>query len=184
MPTSLRHLILGLLTQRPMSGYDIKRVLKSLDWLVGNPSFGSLYPALHALLKDKLVSVEVFAQQDKPSRKVYTITDAGREVLQEWVDRPISAGVSLKTFVMRLILADNLSPTNLVAQLNQRREQVSGNRANLEQAVQLLDTDREMKRHLALDYGLALATAELAWLDGVLSRLSQQSMPVEVVQSD
>ena len=40
---SLRYFILGLLTQQPMSGYDIKRSLKGLIWLIGNPSGGSLY---------------------------------------------------------------------------------------------------------------------------------------------
>ena len=55
MPTgtgSFRYSILGLLTHEPMSGYDIKRFLESLGWLVGSPSYGSIYPALHALLED------------------------------------------------------------------------------------------------------------------------------------
>ena len=56
---SFRYFVLGLLAQRSMSGYDIKRFLKSLSWLIGSPSFGSLYPALHALLKDELVTVKV-----------------------------------------------------------------------------------------------------------------------------
>ncbi len=80
---STRHFILGLLTRQPMSGYDIKRFLKQLSWLVDSPSFGSLYPALHALLKDDRVTVEVIPRQDKPPRKIYTITEAGRQVLQE-----------------------------------------------------------------------------------------------------
>ena len=42
-----RHLVLGLLARQPMSGYDIKRFFKSLSWLIGSPSFGSRYPALH-----------------------------------------------------------------------------------------------------------------------------------------
>jgi PadR family transcriptional regulator AphA len=51
-----------------MSGYDIKRFLKSLGWLIDGPSFGSLYPALRALLKDGLVTVEVVSSQDRPPR--------------------------------------------------------------------------------------------------------------------
>ncbi len=170
---SLRHLILGLLTQKPMSGYDIKHVLKSLDWLVGNPSFGSLYPALHAMLEDDLVSVEVIPQHDKPSRKVYTITDEGQEALQEWAKQPVSASVSLKTFVMRLILADNLPRANLIAHLQQRRAQVADNHSTLARTVEVLDTEQELKQRLALDYGLTLATAELAWLDNTVSWLEE-----------
>ena len=85
---SLRHFILGLLAQQPMSGYDIRQVLNGLGWLVGNPSFGSLYPALHALLKDGMVTVDVDARPGRPSRKIYSIADAGRQTLQEWSDQP------------------------------------------------------------------------------------------------
>ena len=55
----IRHFILGLLTQQPMSGYGIKRSLKSLSWLIDSPSFGSIYPALRTLQEDGLVTVEV-----------------------------------------------------------------------------------------------------------------------------
>ena len=47
MPTGnrdFRYFILGLLSQQPMSGYDAKQYLESLGWLVGNPSFGAIYP--------------------------------------------------------------------------------------------------------------------------------------------
>jgi PadR family transcriptional regulator AphA len=168
---SFRHFILGLLSQQPMSGYDIKRVLKSLAWLIGDPSFGSLYPALHALLRDGLATVEILPRQDKPPRKVYSITDAGREVLQEWIDQPAS-NASLKAFVMRLNLADSLSPAGLVAHLKQRRAQVAAHRATLEQADRALDEGEDLGQRLSLNYGLALANAELAWLDRKLDGLS------------
>jgi DNA-binding PadR family transcriptional regulator len=50
---SLRYFVLGLLAQEPMSGYDIKRFLKGLNWLIGSPSDGSLYPNLRALLQEE-----------------------------------------------------------------------------------------------------------------------------------
>ncbi len=181
---SFRHSILGLLTQQPMSGYDIKRVLKSLGWLLGNASFGSLYPALHTLLKDGLVIVEVDSRQNKPSRKIYSITKAGRQTLEEWINQPIGPHTSIKAFVLRLILADNLSQTGLIAQLYQRRAQVATHRTALEQMVRALDGGTSSSQRLALGYGLSMATAELAWLDSTLNRLSQQPLSMEVVESN
>jgi PadR family transcriptional regulator AphA len=180
---SFRHLILGLLTQQPMTGYDIRRVLQSLGWLVGNPSFGSLYPTLHALLKDGLVTVAVTPRQEKPSRKVYSITDAGKQELQEWIDHSVVSNASLKAFVMRLILADNYARPGLVAHLQQRHVQVTEHHAALEQAARTLDECTNWQR-LALDYGLALATAELAWLNSTLNRLSQRPLPMEATQDN
>jgi PadR family transcriptional regulator AphA len=170
---SIRHFILGLLTRQPMSGYDIKRFLKSLSWLIDSPSFGSLYPALHALLEDGLVTVEILSRQDKPPRKIYTITEKGRQALQEWMDRPIAPGVSLKAFVMRLILASNLSHASLIAYLEQRHNQVATHQLALEQTAQATDDDMDLGERLALDYGLAVAAAELAWLDRALTQLSE-----------
>jgi len=184
---SFRYFVLGLLAQRSMSGYDIKRFLKSLSWLIGSPSFGSLYPALHALLKDELVTVKVAPRKGKPPRKIYSITETGRQTLKEWMNQPLTPRAPLKAFAMRLILADNFSYAGLIAHLQQRRDQVAAHHAALEQTTKGGHGKAPLGHHLALDYGSALAIAELAWLDSTLNRLSQSSqqpLPIEVVQSD
>ncbi len=181
---STRHLILGLLTRQPMSGYDIKRFLKQLSWLVDGPSFGSLYPALHALLEVDQVTVEVIPRQDKPPRKIYTITEMGRQVLHEWLDQPVVAGVSLKAFLMRLMLAGNLSHDGLITHLQQRHTQVAAHQITLQQATEAMDEGMDLGDRLTLDYGLTVAAAELIWLDRTLVRLSQPALSVETVQSD
>jgi DNA-binding PadR family transcriptional regulator len=166
-----------------MSGYDIKCLLESWSWLVDSPSFGSLYPTLHALQDDGLVTVERVPGQGKPARKVYTITEAGMQALREWVDQPVAQDASLKTFIMRLILASNFSHTGLIAYLQQRRSQVTVHRATLEQIAGTLDEMGDLGQRLASDYGLALASAELVWLDSALEHLSQQPLPMEVVRN-
>jgi PadR family transcriptional regulator AphA len=181
---SIRHLILGLLTQQSMSGYDIKRSLKSLSWLIDSPSFGSIYPALRALREDDLVTIEVASRQGKPPRKIYTITEAGRLALREWMDQPVAPGASLKTFMMRLIVANNFSHTGLISHLQQRRSQVALHYTTLKQIAGTLDGTIDSGQHLAFGYGLTLATAELAWLDSTLEQLSQQPLPMEVVKGD
>ena len=170
---SIRHFILGLLARQPMSGYDIKRFLKSLSWLIDSPSFGSLYPALHALLNDELVTVEVIPRPDKPPRKIYSITEAGRQALREWMEQPVTSGVSLKAFLMRLILASNLSHAGLLAHLQQRHTQVAAHQLALEQTAEAMDERMDLGERLAIDYGLSIATAELVWLDRTLTQISQ-----------
>ena len=181
---SIRQFILGLVNRQPMSGYDIKRFLKSLSWLIDSPSFGSLYPALHALLENGLVTVEVVSRQDKPPRKIYSITEAGRQILQEWLGQPIGSGVSLKAFLMRLVLASNLSQAGLVAYLEQRRTQVSAHQLDLEQTAGVMDEGMDLGERLALEYGLAVAAAELDWLDSTLAQQSQQPQSAEAQPGD
>ena len=171
---SLRYFILGLLTQQSMSGYDIKRFLKGLSWLVGCPSGGSLYPVLGALREHELVTVEVIPGLDRPPKKIYTITEPGRQELQVWIDQPVTSNAPLKAFVMRLLLAGNFSSNGLTAHLRQRRSQVRAHHEALNQAVSAPREEGDVGQHLAMDYGLALATAELDWLDRTLSELSRQ----------
>jgi PadR family transcriptional regulator AphA len=179
--SSIQQLVLGLLTQQPMSGYGIKRFLKNLGWLIDSPSFGSLYPALHALLEDGLVTVEVVSNQDRPPRKIYTITQAGGQALRELTAQPVASGASLKAFVMRLIMTSSLSHDGLIAHLQQRRSQVAVHRDSLEQTVKTLDGTKDCGQRLTFGYALAMAMAELAWLDTALEELSHQPLPVEVV---
>ena len=181
---SLRYFILGLLTQQPMSGYDIKRFLKGLSWLIGSPSGGSLYPVLRALRQEGLVTVEVVPNADRPPRKIYSVTEAGHQTLQAWIEQPIAANAPLRAFVMRLLLADSHSPARLSAHLQQRRAQVATHHARLVGGLETPGARLNPGQQLARDYGLALATAELAWLDITLDRLRDQPPPEEDVQSE
>jgi len=180
----IRHFILGLLTRQPMSGYDIKRFLKSLSWLIDVPSLGSLYPSLHTLLRDGLVTMEVVASKDRPPRKIYSITEAGEEALRTWLNQPSEPNASLKKFIMRLALADQLSQVSLLTHLEQRRARVAAQKMTLEQAVEAEDEGADSGERLMLDYGLSLAAAELAWLDSTLARLSQPSLSVEAAENE
>jgi PadR family transcriptional regulator AphA len=180
---SFRHFALGLLNQQPMSGYDIKRYFKILGWLIDGPSFGNIYSSLRLLLQEGLATVEVVPQENKPSRKVYSVTEAGRQVLREWIEQPIAANSSLKAFVMRLTLAGSFSQAKLIEHLEQRRNQVSVHRTALEQTAESLEGAADTQG-LMLEYGMALAATEMQWLDSTIDRLSKQPLPVEVVQGN
>ena len=181
---SARYLILGLLAQQARSAYGIKRLVRDLNWLVGSPSFGTLYPALQTLRQEGLVTVDHASHQDGLPKKIYNVTQAGREALQEWIDRPIAPEPSLKTFVMRLILADSLSQAGLVSLLHQRRAQVTSNLAALEDTTETQDKAIDLGQRLTLGYGSTVARAELTWLKSMLNRLSGEPLPVEVVRDD
>lgn len=177
---SLRYFVLGLLTQQPMSGYDIRRFVKSLSWLIGGVSSGGLYPALRALLGDGLGTVDIKLRTDRPPRKVYAITDVGRRELRQWVDRPTGPDSSMKAFIMRLLVASNYSPAGLIARIEQRRLQAAASRLALDEALAAMGDSADLGQRLALGYALSVADAELAWLDRELGRVSQEASLVEV----
>jgi DNA-binding PadR family transcriptional regulator len=174
---SFRYVILGLLALQPMSGYDIRRSLAGLSWLTGSPSGGSLYPLLRALRQEQLVTVETVSRLDRPPRKIYSITKSGRQVLQTWAGQPVSTCASLKAFLMRLFLADSHPRARLSAHLRERRAQVASHHKLLADGLEIPGAVSNLGQRLAVGYGLALATAELAWLDETLDQLPGQSLP-------
>lgn len=170
---SFRYFILGLLVKRSMSGYDVRRLLRSLDWLLGSPSFGTIYPALHGLLEDEWVSVEVVPHPTRPPRKIYTITEAGTRALAEWAVGPSPSSAGLRGFIMRLILEGDSASDGLAAHLRQRQEAVAAHRSALEQATEELGEGASLGELVAIEYGLAIASAEMAWLAGKLDHLTE-----------
>jgi PadR family transcriptional regulator AphA len=179
---NFRYFVLGLLGQHPMSGYDIKRLLERLNGLIGSSSFGHIYPTLHTLLKEGWVTVNVVTRQDRPPKKVYTIKQEGRQALQEWLEQPFPSSPSQKVLVMRLILAQGLSQRGLTAHLRQRRAHVAAHR----DALKELSGESEQAGRgwqLALDYGLAVADAELCWLNRALDPTSKEPLPEKVVET-
>ena len=178
-PLSVRHFVLGMLVRSPMSGYDIKRMLKGMSWLIDTPSYGSVYSALHRLLDDGLVTLEIVPSKDKPPKKVYTIAESGKAELRDWLGQPAEENSSLRTFLMRLALAGQLSPEALHDQIERRRACVAAQHVSAGQGAEAMGDDVDIGQRLTQELVLAMASAELGWLDQVLDRLSKPSQRIQ-----
>ena len=78
----LKYALLGLLQEHPKHGYEMIKDLEDRSGGFYSPSAGAIYPTLQLLEDRSWVSVEVVE-----GKKVYTITDAGREALSEYQER-------------------------------------------------------------------------------------------------
>lgn len=74
----LKYVILRLLRDRPMHGYDVMRALEEESGGCYRASAGSVYPTLQMLEDQGFVRAE-----ERDGKKVYSITDAGRAHLEE-----------------------------------------------------------------------------------------------------
>ena len=143
--------ILGLLEERDLHGYEIRRLLRDHLGLLANVSFGSIYPALTRLEKSGAVvatdggtgplprataaapptgslSGELAVLRARPSpgtrsrrgKKVYRITDAGRQLFTELLADG-GAADDARSFSLRLAFARHLAPSARLALLERRR---------------------------------------------------------------
>src|SRR5260370_10610574 len=91
----LRLYLLRLLDEEPRHGYEVVRLLRDRFMGVYSPSPGTIYPRLARLEEEGLVT-----HDEVDGRKVYRITDAGREELRsrsdelDELEEELSASVS------------------------------------------------------------------------------------------
>jgi DNA-binding PadR family transcriptional regulator len=88
--TTLEYALLGLVTQSPQSGYDLRKTFETTAMGSFSGSPGAIYPALRRLEKRELIEGEVDATTALRPRMVFRPTDAGREALEAWLVRTIS----------------------------------------------------------------------------------------------
>lgn len=108
-----RYSILGILTHKPMSGYDIKKNIEFNLKYFWNESYGQIYPTLKELELEGLVTMSSEVNEGKPEKKVYTITAKGEMSLAEWLKSPVEEEnlryeILLKTFFGSKMPASNM----------------------------------------------------------------------------
>ena len=75
--------------------------------------FGSIYPALKKLTEDGQVTCQQHAQDSRPDKKVYAITQKGRHALFDAVNKPPGADKFRSDFMFMMFFADLMSPADL-----------------------------------------------------------------------
>jgi DNA-binding PadR family transcriptional regulator len=86
----LKQVALGLIVAGPKHGYELYQDFGeafSPIWRAGQSKF---YADLAALQTEGLLDVTTEPQDDRPPRKVYQLTDAGREAFMDWLYEPVT----------------------------------------------------------------------------------------------
>jgi len=88
---SLGNALLGLLGHGPMTGYDLKKMLDHPMGFFWAAQISQIYRELNKLEEKRLVKSEIVPQEKRPDRKVYQLTEEGREtflnLLNKFPDR-------------------------------------------------------------------------------------------------
>lgn len=165
--------ILGLLSSRPRSGYEIKSVVDRSTRFFWAASYGQIYPELRRLEGEGLIEGEDAPNGDRP-RRVYRLTDAGRDALEEWlVGRDTTIELRDES-LLRLFFADALPREQALGLLEGRRR---GHEGILE-ALRAIDarpgTDTPFV-DLVLRWGIAFNEWGAEWCKEQLQRLSTET---------
>ncbi|HWI60962.1 MAG TPA: PadR family transcriptional regulator [Symbiobacteriaceae bacterium] len=120
----IRFAILGMLSHRPQTGYDLKKVFVESEALYWSGNNNQIYRTLSELLEEGLVTKEIHAQEKLPAKGIYAITDKGLAELKRWLVSPPEAPEYRSTFLVRLMWADQLESPELETLLLQYEQEV------------------------------------------------------------
>ena len=110
---SIKYAILGLLSWKPFSGYDMKKVFEESSTMYWSGNNNQIYRSLLQLTEEGLVTNEVQHQENSPSKKLYFITDDGLAELKEWVLSSPELPELKNTFLVQLSWAYQLDDDEL-----------------------------------------------------------------------
>ena len=162
---SHRYLVLGLLSESPMTGYDIKKRVCETMGMIASLSYGAVYATLHRLLEEGAVTVDVVPQDGRPAKKVYALTEQGRGELEAWLREPAAPDQVKREFLLKVLLARSLEPDILDEHLERRRQEIR----ELGDALERLyaQPGKQVNGHHAwvIEYALEMCEAEMRWLD-------------------
>lgn len=164
--------LLGLLVPGERHGYQLRarfeRFLSGL-WPV---NVGQVYTTLARLERDGLVESAVVEQDDRPDRRVYWLTDEGRDALDQWLREPApDAGRMKDEFFLKLLVHWLASSGDARALVNDQRQQWYESLAELTE--RRIDPDTPAVTALVLDGAILRLEADLRWLDAVDDRLPE-----------
>ena len=168
----IHHAILALLADGPSHGYELRGAFDAAvgpQW--GALNIGHLYQVLERLGRDGHVRSSRVAQDVRPDRVVYEITESGRAELAEWMAEPSprTSGFRDDFFLKVVAAARSRDPATVESVLRVQRTFLLREMRNLEDLRATRAQDAVVS--LLLSAAARHVAADLAFLDDAEARL-------------
>lgn len=173
-----RYVLLGLLQEEELSGYEIKRIIDVRMSFFWHESFGQIYPELSSMAEEGLVGISNTQSTEKVKREKirYKITEKGEEELKKWMKSENEKDTSRSEFLLKMFLSTDKNAEEMKRHVIQFKEQ-SEQRLELfnlfhNQLKENIDVHSNHKQILwVLDLGIRQTKLYIDWCDDILKHL-------------
>ncbi|MGZ9584124.1 PadR family transcriptional regulator [Paenibacillus marinisediminis] len=173
MLNTLSYGLLGLLARESYSGYDLMLRIQPF-W---QAKHSQIYPLLAKLEREGYVQFVRIEQRDKPDKKVYSLTDVGRQAVLDWLEEPPAEQatrdeLSLKAHCIWMTGVNVVIPLFLT-----RKKQLETKIAYYESLLSRIpENERRVKSvhfgdYILLNKALSLANVQVEWCQWVVQML-------------
>jgi PadR family transcriptional regulator AphA len=174
--------LLGLLSLKPMSGYDMKKFVGETIGYFWNESYGQIYPMLKRLSRQGLVESRVEPGRGKPDRQVYSLTPQGRAHLHRWLSLPPRFSPPRNELLLKLFFGRLGERGEAIRHVREFREHHARMLQQYSQVERWIRTAH--RRHpdapywlITLRYGRQFSSGMVQWCDQTLRSLSRLPRP-------
>ncbi|GGT62128.1 PadR family transcriptional regulator [Streptomyces purpureus] len=165
--------LLALLAKGPAHGYELKQDLEQLLGAAYPPTnVGQIYVTLGRLEKSGLIEGEEIAQESRPNKKIYRLTDSGQEALRAWFEETADEPRVRDEFFMKLALAPRTGLADQIALINKQRREYLITMRNLSKLAAAEDRDNRISQ-LLIEGAMLHLQADLDWLERCQEELEE-----------
>jgi DNA-binding PadR family transcriptional regulator len=173
-----------MLNEQELSGYDMKLLLdKRIHHIYWSPAKSQIYGELRRLEQAGWVTMTEVAQTNRPDKRVYQITEAGRTALHEWLASTENEPDVFKSPMMLHLLFGHLLPRETLAtQLEARQRKLGSELTKYEKRAQELrtqstavDADPQLPYLLlSLEFQISLLQAAMSWTTETVTQFKRR----------
>lgn len=169
--------VLGCLSLRPMSGYDIKKLIDGSIGHFWSESYGQIYPSLQRLKREGLVRERKVPVTEARRRREYAVTEAGIKELRTWLEAAAQQDVVRYETSLKLFFGGQMPLEAAQAHVERYRSDQASQLEAYRAAAAHLERQQAGSPHLpywsiVLDGGIRYAEMAVAWCDATLAKLS------------
>jgi DNA-binding PadR family transcriptional regulator len=174
--TTTEAAVLGLLRDRPMSGYDLRKHADRSVAYFWAPAKTQIYTTLPKLVEAGHLTPTRVSQESRPDKTVYEITEGGLEALRDWISTaPAESGHGRNVLLLKLFFGEVADTERLLEQVRERRAEAEQLRAELEELEEAGQDDRLPYEGLTRRWGFRYAEALLAWTEEAERELERRA---------
>lgn len=171
--------LMAILSERPMTGYELKKTIDGPEFIYWRDSFGSIYPNLRKITRMKLAQR---TRSDNRGRKriIYSLTPSGLELVREWLSMPASKKPVKVELLLKLRFAYPLGREALDSLLREYRDFQKSRLPDFYENLQYLEGIRDDSlmaetRRINADFWYRLTRMLAEWSESALKRIESRS---------
>jgi DNA-binding PadR family transcriptional regulator len=179
---ALSHSILATLVGRgkPCSGYDLAKEFNSSVGFYWKTTHQQIYRELAKLEVEKMVTSELIRQKDRPDKKIYCVTEAGRDSLIKWIAQPSQPSPIKEDMLVKMFVGFLVPKEMLMEELEQLKI-IHEEKLRLfrEYEKKFFSDVKSLQvkgkyRYLNLRSGISFETAHIKWCEEAIDFLQNE----------